>query len=197
MTEHTSEEIKNRLSNIGEAIGPIALEYIVELEKENVQLKQQLENEKQLNAEIKKRLVEVEYDCEEFNHEYCDVNCNGKRKELVDLYQLISDGLNETLLKQKDTEIEQLKSELQSYQILAHKRGESYLASLKDEENLQKENEQLKLQFEKLLDFVADRVEECDVCELTDTCINSEGVCPFARSNRNIKDLIKKHITNK
>ena len=34
MTEHTSEEIKNRLSNIGEAIGTIALEYIVELEKE-------------------------------------------------------------------------------------------------------------------------------------------------------------------
>ena len=36
---HTSEEIKNRLSNIGEAIGTIALEYIVELEKENEQLK--------------------------------------------------------------------------------------------------------------------------------------------------------------
>lgn len=59
---------------------------------------------------------------------------------------------------------------------------------------VEQENEQLKVQFEKLLDFVADRVEECDVCELTDTCINSEGVCPFARSNRNIKDLIKKHI---
>ncbi len=80
------------------------------LEKEIEQLKQQLENEKQLNAEIKKRLVEVEYDCEEFNHEYCDSNCNGKRKETIDLLQLVSDGLNETLLKQKDTEIEQLKN---------------------------------------------------------------------------------------
>ena len=59
---------------------------------------------------------------------------------------------------------------------------------------LRAENKQLKAQFDKLLDFVADRVEECDVCELTDTCINSEGVCPFARSNRNIKDLIIKHI---
>lgn len=127
------------------------LKEIIEIEKvsdyrweENQQLKQQLENEKQLNAEIKKRLVEVGYDCEEFNHEYCDPNCNGKKKKLVDLFELVSNGLNETLLKQKDTEIEQLKSELQSYQILAHNRGESYLASLKDEQNLQKENEQLK-----------------------------------------------------
>ena len=37
MTKYTPEEIKNRLSNIGEAIGSIALEYIVELEKENEQ----------------------------------------------------------------------------------------------------------------------------------------------------------------
>lgn len=78
------------------------------LNEQNEQLKQQLKNEKQLNAEIKKRLVEVEYDCEEFNHEYCDPNCNGKRKETIDLYQLISDGLNETLLKQKDEENKQL-----------------------------------------------------------------------------------------
>lgn len=77
-------------------------------DEEIQQLKQQLKKEKQLNAEIKKRFVEVEYDCEEFNHEYCDINCNGKRKETVDLYQLISDGLNETLLKQKDEEIKQL-----------------------------------------------------------------------------------------
>lgn len=32
------------------------------LNEQNEQLKQQLKNEKQLNAEIKKRLVEVEYD---------------------------------------------------------------------------------------------------------------------------------------
>jgi hypothetical protein len=38
---HTSEEIKNRLSNIGEAIGTIALKYIVSLEQENEQLKQE------------------------------------------------------------------------------------------------------------------------------------------------------------
>lgn len=81
---------------------------VEKLKQENEQLKKQLENEKQLNAEIKKRLVEVEYDCEEFNHEYCDPNCNGKRKETIDLLQLISDGLNETLLKQKDEENKQL-----------------------------------------------------------------------------------------
>lgn len=46
MTKYTPEEIKNRLSNIGEAIGSIALEYIVELEKENEQLKAQIEKMK-------------------------------------------------------------------------------------------------------------------------------------------------------
>lgn len=61
-------------------------------------------------------------------------------------------------------------------------------------EKLLEENEQLKVQFDKLLDFVMGRIEECDVCELTDTCINSEGVCPFTWSDRNIKDLIIKHI---
>lgn len=75
----------------------------------NEKLIEELKNEKQLNAEIKKRLVEVQYDCEEFNHEYCDPNCNGKRKETIDLLQLISDGLNETLLKQKEDEIKELK----------------------------------------------------------------------------------------
>ena len=40
--KYTSEEIKNRLSNIGEMIGTIALEYIAELEKENEQLKERL-----------------------------------------------------------------------------------------------------------------------------------------------------------
>lgn len=55
-------------------------------------------------------------------------------------------------------------------------------------------NEKLKAQFEKLLEFCLNYVDECDVCELTDTCINSEGVCPFAGSNRNIKKLIIRHI---
>lgn len=36
--KYTPEEIKNRLSNIGEAIGTIALEYIGELEKEKCEL---------------------------------------------------------------------------------------------------------------------------------------------------------------
>lgn len=122
----------------------------VEPRQEVEDLKKELAKEKQLNAEIKKRLVEIEYDCEEFNHEYCDPNCNGKRKETIDLYQLISDGLNETLLKQKDTEIEQLKTELEASQILAYNRGRAYLASLKKEQERQKENEQLKQQIEKL-----------------------------------------------
>lgn len=80
-----------------------------------------MKNEEQLNAEIKKRFVEAEYDCEEFNHEYCDINCKGKRKELVDLYQLISDGLNETLLKQKEDELEKLKEHCDELELVNQK----------------------------------------------------------------------------
>lgn len=94
---------------------------VLKILKENEQLKHQLENEKQLNAEVKKKLVEVEYDCEEFNHEYCDLNCSGKRKKLVDLYDLVSNGLNETLLKQKDEEIKRLEKE--NIQLKQHKIG--------------------------------------------------------------------------
>ena len=37
--KHTPEEIKNRLSNIGEEIGNIALEYIIELENKIADIK--------------------------------------------------------------------------------------------------------------------------------------------------------------
>lgn len=60
MKKYTTEEIKNRLSNIGEAIGVIALEYIEKLEKENEQLKAQ--NEEMKNC----------YNCSNF----CDRNVN-------------------------------------------------------------------------------------------------------------------------
>ena len=41
-------------------------------------------------------------------------------------------------------ENEQLKSELETYQILAHKRGECYLSSLREIKKQKEENEQLK-----------------------------------------------------
>lgn len=56
------------------------------------------------------------------------------------------------------------------------------------------ENEQLKENFDKLLDFVVERTEQCDVCPLTNTCINSEGVCPYAWQKIDIKDWILKYI---
>lgn len=82
------------------------------LEKENEALKEELKREKFANQEIKKRLVEVEYECQSFNHEYCDPNCSGKVKQVIDLYQLVSDGLNETLLKQRDAEVDELKKQI-------------------------------------------------------------------------------------
>ena len=39
---------------------------------------------------------------------------------------------------------------------------------------------ELKAQIEKLIDFVLSKTECCDVCPITDTCINSEGTCPYA-----------------
>lgn len=33
---------------------------------------------------------------------------------------------------------------------------------------------------EKLIDFVLSKTECCDICPITDTCINSEGTCPYA-----------------
>ena len=42
------------------------------------------------------------------------------------------------------------------------------------------EIKELKAQIEKLIDFVLSKTECCDVCPMTDTCINSEGTCPYA-----------------
>lgn len=39
---------------------------------------------------------------------------------------------------------------------------------------------ELESQIKKLIDFVLSKTECCDVCPITDTCINSEGTCPYA-----------------
>lgn len=43
-----------------------------------------------------------------------------------------------------------------------------------------KAKEEMQEQIEKLIDFTTERTECCDVCPITDTCINSEGTCPYA-----------------
>jgi septal ring factor EnvC (AmiA/AmiB activator) len=78
------EELKQEKQSLAKRIYELQSDLSKEKSK-NEKLIEDLKNEKQLNAEIKKRLVEVEHDCEEFNHEYCDINCKGKRKELVDI----------------------------------------------------------------------------------------------------------------
>lgn len=45
---------------------------------------------------------------------------------------------------------------------------------------LEDQNRELESQIEKLIDFVLSKTECCDVCPITDTCINSEGTCPYA-----------------
>jgi phage shock protein A len=65
--KHTPEEIKNRLSNIGEAIGNIALNYIADLEKACDETQKLLDNQIEAtykldkeNAELKLKLEALE-----------------------------------------------------------------------------------------------------------------------------------------
>ena len=54
---------------------------------------------------------------------------------------------------------------------------EAYIAGAEPRE---KRIAELEAQIEKLIDFVISKTECCDVCPITDTCINSEGTCPYA-----------------
>ena len=58
--EHTSEEIKYRLSDLGAQIGKIAINYITELEKENAELKEVHESDKRSLALIAKKGADFE-----------------------------------------------------------------------------------------------------------------------------------------
>ena len=57
-------------------------------------------------------------------------------------------------------------------------KGSSYILELL--EPREKRIAELEAQIEKLIDFVLSKTECCDVCPITDTCINSEGTCPYA-----------------
>ena len=68
--KHTPEEIKNRLSNIGEAIGNIALDYITELEKENLYYKDIVETNSAEWEEQGQRAVALEKENVELKREW-------------------------------------------------------------------------------------------------------------------------------
>ena len=63
--KHTPEEIKNRLSNIGEAIGNIALDYITDLEKENAELKEENARLNRLSDMQDKAVVDLTKTCKQ------------------------------------------------------------------------------------------------------------------------------------
>ena len=73
----------------------------------------------------------------------------------------------------RDIKIKELELELtvekdqHQEEIELHLHAEEYIKSLEQ-------------QIEKLIDFVLSKTECCDVCPETDTCINSEGTCPYA-----------------
>lgn len=79
------------------------------------ELKSKLEKEQNLNKVIKERLVEVNCDCNAEKKEKCVMfpeYCEGERKTVVDLMTLVSDGLNESLIKQKEDVIQDLTDKL-------------------------------------------------------------------------------------
>lgn len=75
--------------------------------------------------------------------------------------------------KIKELEAEKDKAWWEGFDTCKAKAGEANV-KLSDEITL------LKAQIEKLIDFVLSKTECCDVCPITDTCINSEGTCPYA-----------------
>lgn len=60
-------------------------------------------------------LVEVTCDCTPEKKSKCIMfpeYCEGERKEIIDLYELVNNGLYESLLKQKEERIKELENEI-------------------------------------------------------------------------------------
>jgi hypothetical protein len=85
----------------------------------------------------------------------------------------------------KIKDLETQKEEIQNYFVESAGYGRDKVRNFMDIVNkaLKQKGEQiakLEVQIEKLIDFVLSKTECCDVCPITDTCINSEGTCPYA-----------------
>lgn len=147
------------------------LDGLAEGRKENEELKKELEKEQNLNKVIKERLVEVNCDCNAEKKEKCVMfpeYCEGERKTVVDLMTLVSDGLNESLIKQKDEQIEVKKLEIL----------------------------ELKAQNEKMKNLIFENIDYCFYCPLTDTCRNDAGICLYANiTEEEQKNLLSEWIT--
>ena len=118
MTKYTPEEIKNRLSNIGEAIGTIALEYIVGLEKENEKLQKNnkhiqdlIEAERQRQEECNnvhlRDIATLEKENEELKQQvsYLKDNLRVARKDRERLEDDIANSLVDFLQKKPATSL--------------------------------------------------------------------------------------------
>jgi predicted nucleic acid-binding Zn-ribbon protein len=118
--EHIPEEIKNRLSNIGEAIGGVALEYIAELEHQlthrncldcsnhSSKLRiRTLELEKE-NAELERKLEQTEKDLADYQFNYPTIK--ELQKELD--YQKQARSIAENAVVDLTKENTELKEEL-------------------------------------------------------------------------------------
>ena len=70
-------------------------------------------------------------------------------------------------------------SEIEKLNIIAEWQ-EQHKQLIEDLSNSKKRIAELESQIEKFIDFVLSKIDCCDVCPITDTCINSEGTCSYA-----------------
>ena len=108
-------------------------------------------------------------------------------------------------------ENEQLKSELETYQILAHKRGECYLSSLREIKKQKEEKEQLKQKYEEnkllakriceLQSDLSSAKSQSRLCENYNDEIHNTKVCIdccyFYGSKFKIKEVNKENSNSK
>jgi hypothetical protein len=100
---------------------------------------------------------------------YDDID--GATLQRIKTYSAFNDAKSKNLMVQ--TMYEYREKEIQDFKETNHELAETCI---------ERKNRiaELEAQIEKLIDFAVSRTECCDVCPITDTCINSEGVCTYA-----------------
>ena len=73
------------------------------------------------------------------------------------------------------------------------KANEWHYSSKGEYQKVKEENEQLKAQFEKLINLASHYISECDVCELYENCKENDWCCP--NQTKDIKELIREYVS--
>jgi chromosome segregation ATPase len=151
-----------------------------ELEQENETLKMGLQYDSdnrddvlKENSDLQQKFLDESYEkskLENINLKLCEQNNelveeNGILKTQIFTLQGINKGLKELVKGYENTRDRMIAMGFPTF-----KSVKEYSAKLKE----------LEAQIEKLINFILSKTECCDVCPITDTCINDEGTCPYA-----------------